>query len=266
MSGRPTVAVEDLDGGVRKIVLDRPGRLNAIDFALCDELGAALRDAADDGDVGAIVLTGAGGHFSAGGDLHTLLTVDARQGSEFLRRLQEAVKLITFSSKPVVAAVEGACAGGAVGLALASDIVVGGSGTRFSIPFLRVGLVPDMGVAYLLSRRAGRQRAYRMLVSGEAVVGDAAAAAGLIDVLVSGDELQVSALDWAHRLACLPPLTLAESKRLLFHGEPDFDAFLATERHAAGRCFGAAEAREGIAAFLDKRPPAFPRKVLSADG
>lgn len=251
------VEIEQLDGRVARITLSRPEAMNAIDRAMQDELEAAMQSALKETAIRAIVLTGAGKHFSAGGDIGFLRKIDATSQPRYSQQLIEFVKLLAGSPKPVVAAVSGACAGGSVGFALACDYVVASHSARFVVPFLKIGLPPDMGVGYLLAQRVGLQQARRLVFDGRVVEASEAIEMGLIDTLVTDDELQEEALILARRLALLPPLAFAATKRLMGQCGGDLDAFLVNEVAATRNCSGSSEFVEGTAAFLEKREPFF---------
>lgn len=242
---------------VARIVLDRAGARNAINLAMRDALLAALEQVMADDDVRAVILTGAGGHFSAGGDIGWMRTM---QGDGFLAYHRETlaiVRMLAGSAKPVVAAVEGACAGGGAGFALAADHVVMGRRVRFGVPFLRIALVPDMGAAWLLSRRMGWQRARQLVQDASIIDGLEAERLGIADEVVDDAQVQARALEHAQYLAKLPPRGFAQTKWLFNQTETDLNSFLEAELAAQAPCLTGDEFAEGCAAFLEKRQPEF---------
>lgn len=251
------IKIERLDSGVARITFSRPGAMNAIDQMMLDELEAALHFALKETTVKAIILTGAGKHFSAGGDIHFLRGIDAASQPLYNQQLIAFVKLLANSPKPLVAAVSGACAGGSVGFALTCDYIIASHSARFVVPFLKIGLPPDSGVGYLLAQRIGLHRAKRLIFDDRAIEAHEAIEIGLIDTLVPDKLLQEEALRLAQRLALLPPLAFAETKHLMKQCDGNLDAFLTNEVAATKKCSGSSEFIEGTAAFLEKREPRF---------
>ncbi len=247
---------ERLDAGVQRIAIDRPGARNAVNLAVRDELMAALDAAAADLEVRAVVLTGNGAHFSAGGDIAFLQGLDRASGLAFHRDTLALVRRLAAFPKPLVAAVRGACAGGSVGFALCADTLLCSRTAFFSVQFMRIGLTPDMGTGWLLRQRLGR-RAYRMILDDRPVRAEEAHAIGLCDALVEDDALEAESLALAARLGALAPRAFRQTKWLTRRTEGDFDRYLNDEMTAAAECLGSDEFVEGTQAFLQKRPPRF---------
>lgn len=264
MSDLQTSIVE----GVGVITLNRPERRNAISDDMIASLGRTLADWEEASDVGAVVLTGAGGAFSAGGDIKQFA---ARGGVndglaevnpervEWLRLGQrESVLRLHSFPKPVIAAVPGAAAGAGMGLALGCDLRVGTEKSVFTTAFAGVGLAGDYGVTWLLTRLVGPARARRMLFFGERIAGEQALTWGLLDWLVEPDDLLDWALTFASRLAAGPRFALAQMKRNLAFAELaelaescEFEALTQLEAGAHP------DHQEAIAAFTEKREPRF---------
>lgn len=202
--------------GVAVVTLDRPGRLNALDPPALAALPEVLESLAGDAGVGAVVLTGAGGVFCAGGDLDAIgmlpgMEADERRG--FLERSFRATQLLVSMPKPTIAAVSGPAAGGGLGLALACDIRLAGHDASFVSTFVNMGLVPDFGTTWLLPRVVGQAFALEMAVSGRRIGADEALAAGLVTRLCA-DPL-AEATDLARRMATKPARAVAGTKQLL---------------------------------------------------
>ncbi|HKU99968.1 MAG TPA: enoyl-CoA hydratase-related protein, partial [Vineibacter sp.] len=155
VQGTDLVAIDRPAASVARIAINRPERRNALNPTLREKLADTVTQLTADPSVRAIVLTGTGGHFCAGGDLDSLSALPKEDVGALLARGHRLLRTIMEAGKPVVAAVEGAAAGGGAGLALAADPVVMGRGARFVLPFFRIGLVPDYGVVHALVRRAG---------------------------------------------------------------------------------------------------------------
>lgn len=243
--------------GVATLTLNRPDALNALTAGLRGELLAALKEAARDETVRAVVLTGAGRAFCAGADL--------RGGSaerEFRRVLtteyNPLVRAIRDLEKPVVAAVNGVAAGAGVSLALAADLVVAAADARFVPAFGRIGLVPDSGLTRTLVRALGRHRAAAILFLGDPLAAEEARVAGLVSRVVPAEQLGDEAAALARRLAEGPTRAIGLTKRLINHAEDvTLAESLAAEaalQDVAGRT---ADHAEGVAAFGERREPRF---------
>lgn len=244
-------------GGVATITLDRPESLNALTATMRRELRVALKAAARDEGVRAVIITGAGRGFCSGADLR-----GGDSEREFRRVLTDeyhpVVTAIRDLRKPVIAAVNGVAAGAGVSLALACDLVYAAEEARFIQAFVRIGLVPDSGSTRTLVRALGRHRAAQLIFSGEPLGAAEANAAGLVNVVVPASELAAAAQQAADRLALAPTTAIGYAKRAINHAE---DALLseslameAALQELAGRTDDHAE---GVAAFAEKREPRF---------
>ena len=171
------------DGDIAILTLDNPARRNALSLEMRLKLTEALRRLDGDADVRALVLTGTGGHFCAGGDIAGQGSGSLADGRERFRMTHEMVRLLVRCSKPSIAAVEGWAAGAGLSLALLCDSVVAGEGAKFSAPFGKVGLIADLGLLHTLPRRIGEGRARQMLLYGEAMEAREALATGLDEAL-----------------------------------------------------------------------------------
>jgi len=242
------------DGSTAVLTLDYPARRNALAMPMRVALLAALNAIEADRTVRAIVLTGAGGMFCAGGDISGMDAADLAAGRERFRVAHAVVRLLVQGSKPVVAAVEGACVGAGLALALCCDTIVAAADARFMAGFGAIGLVGDFGLLHTLPARVGQGRARQMLLYGERTDAVAAHAMGLVDHVVPPGTALAAALDRAGRLAVAAPLPIALTKQWLGRG---LDAVLTWERDTQAALFQTADHREGRAAFLGKRPPDF---------
>ena len=255
---RPGLRAET-DGPVRTIVLDRPEALNALTISLKLELLRALRDAERDPSVRAVVLTGAGRAFCAGQDLRERLEPDAPPLEvEIRERYEPIVRQIVSMPKPVVAAVNGVAAGAGASLAFACDLRLAADDARFVLAFGRIGLVPDSGATWLLPRLVGLGRATELSLLPDPVGADDALRIGLVNRVVPADRLLPEAQALGRRLAEGAPRALALTKRALAHGvESSLDEALEYEAMLQGIAGRTADHAEGIAAFVEKRPPRF---------
>lgn len=249
--------IHEADRGVATLTLNRPDALNALNAELRRELLSAVKAAARDDEVRAVILTGVGRGFCAGADL--------RGGSEErqFRRVLTAeynplIEAIRACPKPVVAAVNGVAAGAGMSLALAADLVVAAQEARFVPAFHRIGLVPDSGLARTLVRALGRHRAFEILVGERSFGADEAHEAGLVAAVVPAGALLEVARELAERLAAGPTRAFALTKRLLASAEDATLSEALAEEAALQELAGRTEDHaEGVAAFAEKRDPAF---------
>jgi 2-(1,2-epoxy-1,2-dihydrophenyl)acetyl-CoA isomerase len=246
---------------VALITLNRPEVLNSFNQALRLECAGALRRAAADPTVSAVVLTAAGRAFSAGADLKAM---DPRQidGDEVRRQLEEeygaGLSAIMDMDKPVIAAVEGLVAGIGCAYVLASDLVVMAEDAYFTLPFHNIGLIPDGGINWLLERQLGARRAFELAVDCERVPAARCRELGLVNRLTQKGAAAESALQWAGRLAGRAPLAIRHTKKLLRQAAGvDYLQSLRAEAAAQRHCVDSQDFREGVAAFLEKREPRF---------
>lgn len=246
-----SLVITDPHPGVRLLTLSRPERRNALDRATYRALGEALKAADDDDTVRAVVLTGAGGCFTAGNDLADFQdTSNAGEPSAGLTFLGA----LTSFGKPVVAAVEGFAVGIGTTMLLHCDLAYAGAGARFRLPFVNLGLCPEGASSYLLPRIAGTKRAAELLLLGEVFGAEEAAAAGIVNAVIEEGGALSRALEKAQALAALPPESLATTKRLLRHAtaEPVARALaLEAEQFHALRLRPAAQA--AFAAFFKRQ-------------
>ncbi|TDD88297.1 enoyl-CoA hydratase/isomerase family protein [Actinomadura darangshiensis] len=250
------VAVTD-HNATRVLTMNRPEARNAIDIPMRERLWEELERAAGDPDVRAIVLTGAGGTFSAGGDVRSMEGAGPDAVRARLEPVHKAVQLIATCGTPVIAAVEGAAAGLGVSLAAVCDHVVAAEDARFVAGFGKVGLVADGGLLWTLPQRVGMGRAKEMLVFGRTVPAPRACEIGLADSLAPSGGALDAALDRAAEAAALAPLSVAAAKRLLARADHGLERLLEAEREEQAALFGSADFAEGRAAFAGRRPPRF---------
>jgi enoyl-CoA hydratase/carnithine racemase len=248
------------EDGVVTLTLDRPERRNAIDPGLRDALAAALDAAATDPAVRAVVITGAGGAFCAGGDLARFDELhDARAYRHVSHRLTDLVDSVERLEKPVVAAIDGVVTGAGLALALACDWRIGAPTARFLFREGRVGLVPAHGGLTRLVKLLGLARAKEVLLGGDDLDARAAHAAGLLSELVDdADLLRAAALSRVERMLARAPLSFAAAKRLLqAAADVDLRSGILAESLAQTALLQTEDHREGLAAAREKREPSF---------
>jgi 2-(1,2-epoxy-1,2-dihydrophenyl)acetyl-CoA isomerase len=248
--------------GVATLTLNRPERLNAINGALGHALVDALHRAAQDAEVRAVVLTGAGRGFCSGGDLGLLREAREHQAVQelegLLRSGKQIILAIASMPKPVVAAVNGPAAGAGCNLALACGICIASDRATFTQSFAKLGLFPDFGATYILPRLVGPSRAAELLYTAETVDAAEAVRLGLVSRAVPHDRLADEAAAVATRLAAAPPLVLLGIKQALFTDDRKaLERALEEEIRWQIRCFESKDSREGIRAYFEKRAPHF---------
>jgi 2-(1,2-epoxy-1,2-dihydrophenyl)acetyl-CoA isomerase len=245
------------DGAVLTITLNRPEVLNALNGAMHEGLAAALHEAAEP-DVRAVVLTGAGRGFCVGADLSELPR-DPRAIRELLRRrFNPNIRTICRLEKPVIAAVNGPAAGAGLALAMACDLRLAAESASFVPAFIGIGLVPDSGLSHTLPRLIGPPAAFEWLVSGRKMTAREAAERGLVSRVVPDGELAAATVALADDLARKPTVAVGLTKTLIAHaGEITLDEQLDLEAQLQAVAAGTADFAEGVAAFLEKRPPDF---------
>ena len=248
-----------IDAAVATLTLDRPDALNALTIALKEELLAAFDAVAADHAVRAVVLTGAGRAFCAGQDLRERLEPDAPPLETEIRvRYNPLIRAMRALPKPIVGAINGVAAGAGASLAFACDIRIAAEGATFLLAFGRVGLIPDSGATWLLPRLIGGAKAAELSLTSEPLSAVDAERFGLVTRVVPGDALLAEAHALAVRLAAGAPRAHALTKRALAASwDASLEDQLETEAILQGEAGGTADHAEGIAAFLERRPPRF---------
>ncbi|RMG64658.1 MAG: 2-(1,2-epoxy-1,2-dihydrophenyl)acetyl-CoA isomerase [Calditrichaeota bacterium] len=249
--------------GVAEIVLNRPDVLNSFNRTMGKEVQAALREAAGEPNVRAVLLTGAGRAFCAGQDLQEVVPEDPNQDwgdiSEIVRETYNPVVLgIREIEKPVVCAVNGVAAGAGANIALACDFVFASEKASFIQAFAKIGLIPDSGGTFFLPRLVGLARATAMTMLGEKISAQQALDWGMIYRVCPPDSLLEEARNFARRLATMPTRGLGLTKCLL--NKSLFNSLeeqLKLEERAQGLAGKTHDYREGVLAFLEKREPRF---------
>ena len=252
-----TVTTQLDDDGVLVMTLDRPARKNAFDGDQWDAAAAALDEARADGRVAAVVVTGAGGDFSAGVDLSSFGEQKARTdgfGSDYEAFMHS---LLAFD-KPLLAAVDGVAIGIGATLPLHCDVVHVGAALRMRFPFVALGLVPEGAASVLLEQVVGARRASALLLAADWIDADTAVSEGLADASFPSDELLAATVDHARRFARWPISALQATKRTVLAARHD-QVLAAIEREMAGMTELAMspENVEALTAFLEKREPDF---------
>lgn len=249
-----------VDDGLAVLTLNRPDAMNALNLDLKRALADWLREARYDPSVRAVLLTGAGRAFCSGGDLKEM---DPDRPAQVARMRQDELLRTVFMPLarlpvPVVAAVNGHAHGGGLSLALACDIVIAADDAPMSLGFVLRGLAPDCGIAHFLPRIVGTARAKELLLTGRRFDAAEAAAMGLISEIVPADQLIERATALARELAGGATVALGLAKTLVGQSwDNDFDQFAELEGYSQAVTRTSSDHREGVEAFLAKRPPHF---------
>jgi len=248
-------------GGVANVALNRPKKLNAFDGTMHEELYRAFGDAAEDEEIRCVVLRGEGKGFSAGADLAQI--VEGADGDpdlgEYLRgTYSRLVKRMVGIEKPVIAALHGPVYGAGVGIALACDLRVAAQSAKFSVAFIKIGLMPDAGVTFLLPRVVGLGRAMTMSMLGDAVEAEEAYRIGLVNKVVPEDSLPEETRNLAEHLSTMPTAALGRIKHSLYASfETDLETALESEAAGQTFCGYTRDHKEGVTAFFEKREAKF---------
>ncbi len=247
------------DGAIATLTINRPDKLNALNLEVLKLLGERLDELQDDREIRVVVLTGAGNRaFVAGADISELLPMDYHQAMEFSLLGNEVLKRIERLEKPVIAAVNGFALGGGCELALACDVILASRKAKLGFPEVTLGVIPGFGGTQRLARLIGRNAAKHWVMTGDVYPADEAQRIGLVYTLHDPEELMAAALKAASRMARRGPLAVAEAKRIINRGvELPLEYALESESRAFARCFQTDDQTEGMAAFIEKRRPAF---------
>ncbi len=251
----------EVSDGLARLTLDRPKAANALDLDLVKELLEAATTCSEDPSIRAVLMTGSGKMFSAGGDLRSFADAGdqvAAHLTQLAETLHAAIAKLARMNAPLVVAVNGAAAGAGLSLVCMSDLAIAAESASFTMAYTAAGLTPDGSSTYYLPRAVGERRARELILTNRRLSSGEAMEWGLVQAVVPDDELMAEAEKLATRLSRGPTLAFGAAKRLLIDGanselEPQMDA----ETKAIASMTENADGREGIAAFLEKRRPEF---------
>ncbi|MBU6271034.1 MAG: enoyl-CoA hydratase/isomerase family protein [Betaproteobacteria bacterium] len=247
-----------VDGAVATITLNRPDVLNALNTALMLALREAVEKAAADAAIRAVVVTGAGRGFSAGADLASSSGGTGNAGTTLRERYHPVILAMRAMPKPIISAVNGVAAGAGMSIAMAGDIILAGRSASFLQAFSKIGLVPDAGSTWFLPRYVGDVRARAMAILADRISAQDAQAFGLVWQVHEDAELLPKAQEMAQRLAAMPTRAYAMIKQALNDShQRDLATQLELEADLQVEAGKTEDFREGVAAFLQKRPPQF---------
>lgn len=249
--------------GIGTITFNRPERLNAMIPEMVTEVLDALETFDADDQVRVVVITGAGRAFCAGADVSALLgkaVEERRRGKKdpirlFLERTPPFLRNMT---KPVIASINGDAVGGGCTLACACDIRIAADSARFSVPFVKLGVMPELGSTYNLTRLVGIAKACELFYTGKLIDAKEAKESGLVNQVVPVDGLKPATEELARSIADNAPISIQMVKRALYEGlDTDLATAIHTENLGLDICMGTEDAREGVTALLEKRKPKF---------
>lgn len=251
----------DREGGLARLTFTQAARGNPIDGTFCAEFCDVANELSSDASVRAVLITAEGKNFSFGGDIGMFLqNLDSlpAQIRRWTADLHMGIARMQRMDAPIVAAVQGICAGGMAGTIAGADILIAETGSRFVAAYAGIGYCCDAGSSIMLSRRMGLSRARKYLLLNETLDAPTALAAGLADEVVEADALVARAEAVAQQLAAGPTVAYGEIRRLLVSAASEpLDAQLEREAQALARVAGTADAREGLTAFGEKRSARF---------
>jgi enoyl-CoA hydratase len=252
-----TLKFEEKEGGIGLLTLSRPAALNAINRTMIADLGQMLDEIAGK-DLRALVVTGEGNRaFAAGADISEMSDFTALDAEAFARNGQAVLGRLERFDAPTIAAVNGFALGGGCELAMCCDLILAGASAVFGQPEVKLGVIPGFGGTQRLVRRVGRQHAMELMMSGRNMDAEEALRLGLV-LRIAEEDVVEEALGLATRIARNGPSAVRLVKRAVHETDRlDIDAGLAAEATLFGLCFATDDQTEGMAAFLEKRRPAF---------
>ena len=244
--------------GVGRMTFDFPEKKNALDQEARREMERIVAQVRDDSRVRALLITGTGGAFCAGGDINTFASASAMAMRDRMKQQHRVTRMLHDLEKPVVAAVAGPAFGVGFNIALLADIILASPSARFCQAYARVAIVPDGGGLYLLSRVVGAQRAKAMFLTAQVIDAREARDLGIVHAIHEEDALEAEALALAARLAEGPTRAFGLGKAMLNRGmDCDFATYLEIEATGEAFIMQTEDHREAVAAFGEKRPPRF---------
>jgi enoyl-CoA hydratase/carnithine racemase len=245
------------DGAVAVLTLSFPARRNAYCLQMREQLRERLEAVMADAEVRAIVITGAAGHFCAGGDISEMKERTLLENRERWNLVTTLIGLIALGPKPVVAAVEGSAMGAGLSLAALSDYVVTARDAKFGAAFVKMGLLPDMGALWSVQQRVGPAKAREILGLARSFDGTEAGRIGLANEVVEPGQALARAMAAAQEYAALPPVATALLKSALAQGTDSLDAAIRSEVEFQAVAMGSGDHTEAVRAFSEKRSPKF---------
>lgn len=254
----------EIESNVALITMNRPETYNAITGEFVKSFIDCLLEVKQNEEVRSVVITGAGKGFCSGADLKIIEEndfTDFEVGRQYMGKVHELTRLIYHFPVPVIAAVNGVCVGGGFGLALACDYIISAESATYSMIFPNVGLVPDLGSMYTLPRKIGLPKAKRLMYTAKMLTAQEAEAYGIVEDVVTDDELLHVCMEEAKTIAHLAPRAIRYAKDTLnATDDMTFEALLVKEAYQQGTLFQTEDFKEAVRAFVEKRSPQFSGK------
>ncbi len=253
------VLLRELSDRILLLTINRPEKLNSLNGEVVESLRQALHDAKNDPNTGAVILTGAGEKaFVAGADISTFTSMTPPAARDFARKGQAVLDLLEGLGKPSIAAINGFALGGGLEVAMACTLRVASKAARLGQPEVNLGLIPGFGGTQRLPRLVGKSRALEMILTGDPILADEALRIGLVNRVVEPGELLAAARALAAKICSKAPLAIHYAIDAVNHGlEIPLAEGQRVEADLFGLCAATADMKEGVAAFLSKRPPSF---------
>lgn len=256
----PTIRYEKQDN-IGIITINRPEALNALNTAVFNELEPLVGEIERDATLAALIITGEGRSFVAGADIGEQCPMDLEAGRKWARRGSSVFRRIEKLEIPTIAAVNGFALGGGCELAMACDIIVASEKAKFGQPEVTLGITPGFSGSQRLPRRVGVAKAKELIFSGKMIKADEAERIGLVNAVFAPEELMNGALEMARSFTKNAPIAVKYSKACIDRGmQMDIDDAIALENELFGMCYATADQKEGMTAFLEKRPAKFENK------
>lgn len=255
-----TVKLEKKDN-IAILTVSRPEALNALNSQVIEELETAVTAVENDRDIAVLIITGEGRSFVAGADIGEQASLDLEGGRNWGRRGSALMRRIELLQIPTIAAVNGFALGGGCELALSCDIIVAGKKAKFGQPEVSLGITPGFSGTQRLPRRVGISKAKEMIFTGAMINAEEALRIGLANKVTEQEDLMTEAENMAQAIARNAPLAVKYSKASIARGmEADIDTGIAIENELFAMCFSSEDQKEGMQAFLEKRPAVFENK------
>ena len=249
------------DGSTGIVTIDRPEALNALNGTVIEELSAVIGEVEKDGELRCLIITGEGRSFVAGADIAVQCPMDLTAGRNWGRNGSALMRRIEKLEIPTIAAVNGFALGGGCELAMACDIILASEKAKFGQPEVGLGITPGFSGTQRLPRRVGIAKAKELIFSGKMIKAEEAKEIGLVNAVFAPEELMNGAKEMAASFAKNAPIAVKYSKACIDRGmQMDIDDGIALENEMFGMCYATADQKEGMTAFLEKRPATFTNK------
>lgn len=248
----------ELNDGIMTVKISRPDALNALNTNMLSEINELIDSIERSSDVRAVIFTGDGKAFVAGADISEMKNKDSEKGRSFSQLGNEIFRKIELLEKPVIAAVNGFALGGGCELAMACDIRIASEKAKFGQPEVGLGIIPGFGGTQRMPRLVGAAKAKELIFTGRIINSNEAEKIGLVNTVVSHDELMLKAIEIVKTIIKNSSLAVGYSKSAINRGiETDIETGMLTEQNIFGLCFAHEDQKEGMEAFLEKRSAEF---------